>query len=648
MKKLSAVLVLLALLLSSADAGQMQAIIEPNQGLSADQESQPTRVMLGLFQSFGVNFTAKNASAAHTSFVRSGVDYPGGPNSGSAAVPYDAFAIVNSRVTWNSWTPGWNEDSLTRSFFWPSKPVIWFATTGAPGNIWGDASTDSTGIRNNVPISTGAQRWYNQYLVGQPEVWKASGVVLNAHSGAAPPGIWRPVVALGVSASNHAGALPLATAACTDCDSMGRFTTPDTVSLWARYRDPSDRAPLIFCEWSPSVPDVWLAAMALAMADSASGGQLITKQVKVAFLVDGIDRSGDYSTFDGIGDTLTAGIFARPDSSDFANVSATLDSMNTLRDWQGNQVPITFSVNADSLGSPVPANPTRSQLIRRVQNFRVALSSYTGVYLQPDVRQSSQYKLMDIFGHHRFRWAMPTTSTLPFTCENSDTLSVYCLLKRAFARADSSFGGVDRVSRVITPVVSDWTPTTVRRNNLQSLDSLLWAFGDLDVIGVVTSGYANENQIGRSRLATALGPQGYVANDIELVCRRPGVDAIQNGRLAILTTRGSDDMTAKLSWIQDAGHDITSEAGQGIFTGDWYRFHQTWHPNHMFESRTNIIRVNAPALGGAGQGTYAPRHAWWLYKWINNRINAINKLAGRTVIMVTTLDDIAASQGGTP
>lgn len=639
-RAISCALVALMLLAPVAEAGKVLVISTRN--TSDGGESFSERSALGVLNSWGVDYDFIRPGAARTEYCRLGVQTIGGPG-GTTTQSYVGIVHLGFAVAANSPTSGYWPDSLTFASKWPLVPQVFAGVHGVPGNGWRDDAACSTGIRNLVPPDGGAHPRYVQYLVNGPQVWQPTGVVPIAANQAAggwyTRGIWRPVVGYGVAASARARARPDASK-CSDCDSTGRSASPDSVTLWARYLSASaaDRGRvLVYVDWGPVTQnnDPSLFAMAIAMLDSATGGQVITKKQKIAYTVRGMYRvrPSNVNFADGQQDSTPVGVFCRSDSCDTENIAATMDSLNSLG------VPITFEVEADSL--MYNEKDYNRQLIRRVSKHRVAISSYNGVAAsqRTGTDVAGRYRTPDIFGHTRRREVLPPgTTSLPATCSDTDT-SIYCLLSFARFRADSVFPG--KVSKVLMPAQGDWTPSTITRANSMALDTLLWAYSSLGFQGAVSGFMSPQHTVSRSTLPR--GPFGWTSDGARLTVRNPIVNGPTLGTFAQLPTRGSE-YHAQQEWITDNPnvHNILLEEVQGMWTGDWYTLHDAFHANHQFGARTRVVSMSAGTLGGSGQGTHPRRATWWHIKWHQNRLSAMNQLAGRTVAEAVTLDELAA------
>ena len=604
---------------------------------------QALEIIHGALDVFGASYDGIPHGTAKTEFCRLGVQSWGFDGStGRSTSSYKL--VIHAGWTYNLLTAGYRPESLMFAAKWPLVPQIFVGDINTRSGKWADAASCSSGIRSSTPY-TDLTATHAQYLVGEPEVWHTDNATRIAANQAAggwyARGIWRPIVGIGVSASNHADALPLNTSACTDCDSVGRQVSPDSVSVWMRLRYEGDPAPLIFVEigGSPGGGDPMLFAMALGAADKAirlsTGKGVITKQAKMSIVVDGIYNTSPYYQFTSL-DTLAQGIFVRPDSSDIQNLEATQDSLDELSTRLG--FPIHYTADAESM--LVAAD--RTALIRRVRNHRIMVNSYTGTREEPGVFNAGRYRLLDIFGHARSRTVLPVGATdVPATCADTDTGSIYCLYKWALARAESIFGA-DRVDRTLVPAYGDWTPTTVTRANTQPAYDLMWALNSLGCRGAVASLYSADNAVSRSTLPR--GPLGLEAQTASYTTRKPGSTGGPTGRFRLMATRGSDIWNAADPWGYAPGPHIirTSEELVGFFRGAWYLPHIAFHPSHNEQARTIVMHYNAQLLGGSGQGTRASRTAWWYIKHTANQVSAINKLAGRPVIRIVPLDELAA------
>lgn len=649
-------LLLSALLILPAPVEAARLLVVGNP-TSTGNDAGAYRITAGVLEELGVAFDYIPYGAARTNDCRTGVRVHGA-RQGAGASPltttYAGIIHLNYRKDSNSSTSGYFPDSLTlcagstNCSNWPSVPQVFAGVHGVPGATWTDGATCSTGVRTNNAVNSGADVWYAQALSGNPEVWRSNSVVrIGVDLSAPPPGIFRPIVSQYTAASTHARVLPTSSA-CTDCDSTRRvapsFSYPDSVVMWARYRDPAS-APLIFVDYAAisQLSDPALIAMAVAMVDSFNGGTVITKKKKIAFAVDGMFRTGRYSVSDAADDTLRTGIFCASDSCDTTNIAATMDSINALN------VPVTFAVAADSVN--FESMQYHKRLIERVSKYRVAISNASGLTASEALGSSgaaSTTTLRDLFGHTRARqlFRVNASTTAPYDCAASsgedlsgrDT-SLYCMLQWADKHLQAAFPG--KVSRVLMPAMLDFTPSSITRADQTTLDSLLWMFNMMNFNGAVVSVMSRQNTIGRSTLPR--GPLGLYHDRIDLPVRHPGNESGARvlGRFRLLPTRGADNMTPLVQWIGSAGHIVYQEEAVGYWGRNWYTLHDNFNPNgHNFDGRTVVVKMPATTLGGSGQGTYNPMHAYRNFKYHANRFSAINKLAGRSVAEIVTLDEL--------
>ena len=662
---------LLALLLCSPAAAVVERglVIEYPLGATEIQIShvQNMAAIYSVLNGLGVAYDTRKATALKTLFIQTGAVTEGfNGTTGSSVTQYTWVVHAGwSRGLMGS-TSGMFPDSLTLRAGWPSVPQIFIGKYRTPSNEFTDGATCSTGIKSDNPYSGSTPLAFYQtaaYVPRSTYVWPIHGFTgkIATQSGADAAwyarGTWRPLVGLSTTAASHRHAVPLATASCRDCDSLySRSNSPDTVIMWARYRSATETAPLIFLDLSGATneqPNIALFAKAVAMVDSVRGGDVILKTKTTAFVVDAMFQTGTWNLTHTAGiDTAGVGMFCQADSCDSVNVAATMDSLDAL------QVPITFAVDVDSMG--IVGISYQKRLIERVRRRQVAIASYSGAYGGGALGASgnaTSARIRDLFGHARARQIFRGTTAASFandsgfrctgvSAANGRDSSISCMLASAIVQCETMFPG--KLSRVLMPPGGDWTPRHLSKRDHSPLDSLLWLFHRMGFSGVVVQMMSPFGNADRS-LADPNGPHGHRGLTQALPVRdilAAGASTKQPiiGKFAVLASRGMDTIHPKDTWFMQSTHLVVEEVMPGLFDPHWYynsAGNVTFHPQHYIHGAMPVVRVKGQNLGGSGQGTYPTRHAWRILKSVANQIWAINASAGREVIRIGTLDEVA-------
>ena len=637
----------LALLLLAAPAPADVAVVRHRNGASAYADDHEYQSLISVLRNYGADFfevrAPKTTAAAWPNNIatqsRTG-NFVFGQQTKTADVVIHFGLDLNGGLTA---AQGDSIQKLTLSTNWPNKPTIFFGSTQVAGDMYTQTASCSTGVNGYPgPYPTGAT-YYSSYLVGIGHARKTmTGNSLHV-AAVGSAGIFRAVVRDGPSQASRPFNATTALGynyACTSCDSMG-FAATDSIKMWARYRSAIEPAPVIYC---PGPADPTLMKMALAMADSASGGLLFEnadKYPRKRGIV--IRRAFSRGRYDAMNSTNGGGTFCAADSCDSVNVKAGIDSLASLN------VPFTVMVEIDSVFDGVEScrgavPPSAGYVHERgwwaraplaqfgVEGYAGTLSATAG-----DANASAPAYLWDPLGYTRARNMIPPGATaLPPTVDYlvSGDSSVYSLSKAILDRMECAFPG--KVRRVIWPAYNDYSPSSdTRAGSPKTQDSLAWVLSAAGFRAVLFNPLEPTGSVGRSVYNTGSGfgvqaaataPRGFYNVGRLVPVRVPG-STTTTGFLKLLPVRME---STTLNWNWAAGHQIKDEYEQGDLNADWYPDWPGLGGNmfyiHEFLMRTPIIAFNVQELGGAGQGTTPTRKAWWNIKWAVNGTKAVDAL----------------------
>jgi hypothetical protein len=578
----------------------------------------------------------------------------------AATEQFDCVVILGFEVASNVVT-GSKPESLTITGKWPAVPVVFFGNTAAIAGKWNSSTTCSTGVKSLGSAYSTVRRGYVAYPVGSARRWKAMSI--NLHP-TVPLGenvgtTFRRVVCLNYSSTVGGGIPGNATITRNDADSTG-FTSAgnDSVVLWTRTMiaaaDGGPAAatapkPIIFCDSGAGVAqDLGLMAMAMQMADSASGGRVWDKAgarpIKIGFGVTASASRGYYvkdlsaNLATGTWTHLEGGAFCQSDSCDTSTVLGGLDSLGTL-----SGLKTTFYVDPCSLST----YPSVKNWFLRAGDYHVGMQTKAGAVgtgTTAIMGASSATHPADAFGRQRTRIAAlpwggvsPAADTLGDCTAASDTMLTYCNIRWGMNLIRGYFGD-GRLDHSVLPAFGDWSPAAYTRlgggPGRDSVAYAIWRAGvraivfrpefinnNPNVSGVVSSGTLTYYPSGG--VAPATDPFGYGpdAGNIPIYAD-PATPGRVIGRLKLIAERGQ---APAANWNSGyTGHDNKSEWFEGLVQDRWY-YTLIRYYYHNFLTRTPVITISMGQLGGSATATSA-RQGWYVIKHIANEVTAANNL----------------------
>jgi hypothetical protein len=628
---------LLALLLmlgaTEAIAGRVMVV---RQGTAAASDALARITYESVYPTLGMSFDVFPQAALKTEWVRTGTY----PDPDGTVRQYSGVIWEGLRVAMGDIGAQPESLMLCGNSKWPTKPIIFISAQSIPSTIVLDqASCDgcSTGVKTNPGGLVRYQERMEYVASNTSRAWHSYGSSPRFQPAATqPPGVWR--VLLKETASPWYD-YQVQGLAVTNWDSLPG-TPADTITAVVRYGPTGSTVPIIFCmggyENNARVQGTLRRLVAcLAVADSASGRQILfqTRPGPVTFtpMVGPLGATGRYTEVPTLADATHPGIFQPAGvDSDSVAVKATLTA------FQAMGIRANVAVQMDSAGSSLHLR----QLywvrdlwpLAHVYPFEMSGTKATasgGNAAAPDHNY-------DAFGATRLRRLLPAGCSDPRNgCDcTSDTTSVLCnvLRQRAYAMA---LVGPDRVDGVWSVPLDDWTPTYFGRAT-GDIDSLVWVLWLAKIKGIAVGSMKNVNIAG----GTGTGaPRGWFRNSQI----RPVIDPLthqQVGTMAFMAGREYDTEPRNVL-IADNAHDHTGEFLEVLLTGNWYLHAPIYINEHEFYGRHFLFHVSAAWLGGAGTATSNWRYGYWALKGLDDWIDTVNELAGRTVIQMGYGEDTA-------
>lgn len=613
MKRALVVLALLAWA-SVASAKTLVIVHRVVGGAAGEGEQDLTAgVIAGEFNKRGASWSQISSSATKTLWAGTGqVPRANGIDQ------YDAVVHLNFWV--GQGAGNYRPDSIGKVGKWPTVPQV-FIGRAYPGAVFNQSAACSTGVTSGTNFFDEPRSRYTQYVIGKPYAWSRSSPfnigLARASGGAIPAGIWRPIVAMAPSQRvRPTGTDGVGGVHCVACDSIGRSPT-DSVLLWVRYRSASEPAPLIYVQniGGAGYPNETLIRIALAIADSASGGKVFDNPRRTTFrrsIV--VRRAFGRNKYDLNNGPQHGGMFCYADSCDSVNVKAGIDSLESLAADPLGLSPglrIGVGVNVDSIAS----YPYELRWWRRLTEARFILDSNS------QVGDAAPGNCINPFGSSlnagdnvaRARTLIPANAAaLPTAC-GSDT-SIYCLLVSGMNLMRYWFG--DKVDPSVIPAGGDWTPTSMVATNSPGGDSLDWVIyhaGFRTVVIGETPSYVNVNRhwVGVGSLAGLMTlHRGWSMDTYGRGIRTaPGTASPRVGYVTRVSLR-QHTSTFTSGWID--AHDLNNE-GLGNLTGAIVPY----GVGHSFQDNfagCDGMMLTEMELGGYGQGTVPGRRAWWIIK----------------------------------
>lgn len=593
----------------------------------------------------GVNYTRIPISQTTLARLKAGTALQHG-----VTVNYDVTVIDMFHLGNTGDFLGTRVDQLVLAANWPSVPTVFIGVPAALSGGWAQSSSCSLGTSGyTLPVSSRTPH-AGMWMVGKDYVWHSPGLSIygvpapsprTAHAGS----IYRPIIGAGASAASPTASLtgnPL----CNNCDSTSRSADPDSILLWVLYRSTAETAPLIFVNAASGPQDPLVIVMALAIADSASGGKVWETgskiPLKVAAFIRNASNTGKWNTQSGDESTGGGGVFCRADSCDSANVKAAVrDSMRALG------MPFTVCVDRDS----VAAYPWLERWFVDNPNVHFASAQLGGATAGTGGAASITHPY-DPMGHLRTRALMPQPATLgaafPTTYSATDS-SMAGMLYTTNQWGQQRYGG--RWDHTLCPAYSDWSPVGLGAAGSSSLsvDSTLWVVRNAGFTGIMIGTDFSTGNVGRiwsasdgMALTNGTAPYGYWPDSGPFHVLNDPSRRTNAGWLGTINfVRARYEILANPQMGYWPGHDIKDEFLFGVFTGQWVQDKVKAY-RHDFTSRPTAVGFNLQQFGGRGDNGIPAREGYWALKWMWNETRAIDALMipGKHVVQWTWLENL--------
>jgi hypothetical protein len=502
--------------------------------------------------------------------------------------------------------------------------------------------TGGAGITENVTVNG------DSYSMRVTNSATATLVQSGVHIYHSTPGITKSRVTIG---ANSASFRDNGNSSCADCDSMMRSPNyfdvkADTAILWTRQRDINDLSGMeIFAltadQGGPGSADngMVITAMAIAIMDSATGGQIIGQKPgwvppKIGFMVSGA-FSHSKSDVNSSSAWNVHGVYYPSDTS---NVKAGIDSLASLN------IPIVVTVNVDSVASYPAEKAWWSQRLP-LARFSPESKVYTdSLNVNGGETNSSRYLFPDVWGIYRSRQLLTANRYQYGTaCGDADTtLSCQLGFMRGVLDSIPEFRG--RMSSTLLAPFFDYIPRNYTRDRMPDPDSF--------AVACVRSGYNTLvcgtmfpystpssswglNASGGNNGQNTFSPGDWYPNPRTQTIKTSSGQTI--GQLKWLNMRHVDEDPAAINY---SIHNVAFETMTGLFMSPWYLTDLSYW-NHVMRSKLDVVLIKPGELGWKKNATSnVTRPGYFEVKWIVNQVRAINKLAGRTVIGFAYPEDI--------
>lgn len=557
---------------------------------------------------------------------------------------------------------GVRADSLHYAARWPSVPLIMVASPEHGCRSFSDQAGggDTLGVTDCFP--DGNFNWIGSaYFTGGPYRWKAFNIPIKPLIATTPRvsdptrqgGIYRVVVGYAQvpNVGTYSGGGLVPAQMCCNVDSIpNAVANPDSTLLFVRYRSVGDKAPIIHVHPSGGMlTDLGLVRMALAIADSVTGGKVYQDRTKLPVpRVFALHSGSSANNYVNAAQTDAGG--PDPKVTTHVELQAGDDSLTA------HGIKRTVYVDPESLNAATREGDAARILTRSVL-VHIGLESRAGVIPNGTYRSGGVGRCIDPFGHQFVRTFIPPGATgLPASCAN-DSGSIYCGLIAGFNGLTAKYGA-SRLDHVVLPLYLDWSPLSVNKAYAPT-DSIAMAAAYGGATGIITSPTAQNVYVGMAWSTT----NGF---DATPTTAPAGYDT-QSGRLnyTMGTTRGALPLLSyrfepagpESLWYQ--GHDIRQEfmIGQANRSYYWYLSLGGASGNlgfyrHQFFMQTPGFIMNASSIGGVGGGVSgqvpAGRPGFWFVKWEDDEMKAVDALlpkwpdgTAKHLDYWTTGDDVA-------
>lgn len=637
-----------------------------------------------LLRLFGVNYKALKGSHLKTEWGRTGTMVWGGGTaatlrSGTVVEQFDAVMWMGFGIG-NSGSGYARPDSITRYTgkttdpYGPRVPTLMAIDDRVAAGSFIDSPCCSTSVSATPDFApTGFTRTADGNYTWLNAGSFIAGIPLRDQTLSATTGGVRTLLKITSGDLFQNNGVNSPWVACGWCDSMYSVSYPDTAVLWEReYSTLSGASKMIFCypdgaggpvdslvSDATAELDPTVMLCALARLDSLTGNILFDPdklpQVRAVTITGLCSRKRRLGP---------GGIF--PD--DTAGAYASLDSLTAAG------IPVTFGVNAD----PDSMSTYKRDLIVAARNLKACFVPWVLTGLDTTVAMNGGTTInrrpRDVWGRYRSRAAYGDG-----TCTGSDT-SLTCQLLGAKAVLDSmlqTVGAYNRLGSIAIAPDDDWSPKNYPRR-----DSILYAVG---LAGFKALRFDARDPRGFYKPGKWTNPEGFPAS------QRTVTDQLGGRDISLLGTNGYNLMGGK-DYIctfndsvaaADSGYmGVYSKEMNRVWAGftrdrDWIDYDSfpyngtyawgggpptspqnvsSWYdvkipyvdtrnvPVRSYLLATSFADLSGPdgavSKQGAAIGGKPYRTGWWLIKWTDQAMKAMNALNGRTMMRLGYPEEI--------
>lgn len=665
MKKLLAVL--LALSLPSVAHAKVLVVTDhvqlgtpAGQKETNDSDDIATAMLREIFDRYGVEYVFMHPREVKTEFCRSGVFVRDFGTAAASATAYDAVIHMGYRgrcaFTTNYHTTGaYRPDSLNFSAKYPDVPQLFVLTqaiqSGTVPPCIATAAADSSGVSDTGNGGAGVPTLLRR--PGSPRVFMSAGHHSGMILAPATNGGVRPLLYMAGIHDELRFQLNGIPAPWFDSTSFADTTT--LACVWERMNaNKTGAAHSVFAQVLGVGPcydslgnvqacegDELVLMCALARLDSLTGGRVFTNKSKFP-LTAGIAVFGGFSR----GARRSYGGVA---PSDTAALSATCDSLAALTP----PVPITLGADVDSIATYAADKRWWAKLPR----IKYSPMTRCGVADTTRATNAIWQIPVDIFGRYRNR-----TIYRPLSATDSSISTQY---RAAQWKADSTWGR-QRVSRVVFAAQDDWTPKNISTVT-NGPDSVLLVLRDVcGARGILIDAQRQSADVTRwSNRWTVIGWWPWQR---EHHVSPGGAPFRMLAHTGWMTAGGSVQSDTRIDSLPPIASTVGSAGPntQGIPFYEMARFthglfmrqyrdvdymqrdgasldqFDNFKPRvDMFDDlkRASVFKCHVTDL--AGNPSNPARSGYWVIKSIVNAFDTINSLAGRTLVELRDLEDVA-------
>ena len=643
-----------------------------------------TRGVLNLLNELGVDYKLVPASSVKTEFLRTGQMVWNFNTPGAYAEQFDGVILLNpyaktvSETPWPRSYTGFYPCSLTVGGVTkaPRVPHLWLYGAINGATLGGDLGVQrirttagalpcSTGVDGSAAGSGTAGTWGAVPLINSgPSVtgtwFSASNQAGFPLSGTIPGGVR---TLLRANQAHILGPYRWTKVLANNQDTLITGAGVDSVVVWERMNanlyagaaNTNPIKPIVFANIMgtqlcfdslnavPCEYDGVVTMFALARLDSLTGGKVFTKTKKAAIVISG-----------GFERTLRR-LPGGANDQDSTVIKATIDSLAALG------VPLTVTVNADSIAS----YPNEVAWWRKLWAARFSPVATRGIAdTNTTSGRWSKDRAVDVFGRFRNR-AFYGDSVYHYV-EGADSSIFQGLVT---LRKRTKDAGLDKLSGTLIAPLDDWSPKNMAVKT-NAMDSLIWVAQKAGYSAILTDVQRPEADIQRIRTNPLL-VRGWHGDEKVRYSSLTGENFKFVGHTGYNITGSSlqyfplptDSASTPLTYSFGGTGPCTPSATYQMIGRFWSGFNDTgrdrdWFAYEGFSAlggyldiryssadmfheprKASVFKLHVSDLGGIQNGP-PTRPGYYAIKSLVRQFDAINKIAGRTVVRLTYPEDI--------